>query len=193
MFTENKKQIFDAIAASDRIAIFRHIRMDGDCVGASKGLQRILQLTWPEKEVFLIDEDTAKYLEFMGPEDEEVADSVYESALGIVVDTASEARISNQKYKLCRELIKIDHHIPLEDYGHINWVEEERTVYSHQGLTYGGLVMGDELTAIRVMDIFTAMLDWMRLQLGAVRMVYKPIPYIYNIYRSFVAPFLFMA
>ena len=61
-----------------------------------------------------------------------------------------------------------------------NWVEEERTVYSHQGLTYGGLVMGDELTAIRVMDIFTVMLDWMRLQLGAVRMVYKPIPYIYN-------------
>ncbi len=60
-----------------------------------------------------------------------------------------------------------------------NWVDEERTVYSHQGLTYGGVVMGDELTAIRVMDIFTVMLDWMRLQLGAIRMVYKPIPYIY--------------
>lgn len=61
-----------------------------------------------------------------------------------------------------------------------NWVEGERTVYSHQGLTYGGLVMGDELTSVRVMDIFAAMLDWMRTQLGAVRMVYKPIPYIYN-------------
>lgn len=61
-----------------------------------------------------------------------------------------------------------------------NWMEEELTVYSHQGLTYGGIVMGDELTAIRVMDIFTVMLDWMRLQLGAIRMVYKPIPYIYG-------------
>ena len=24
------------------------------------------------------------------------------------------------------------------------WVESERTVYSHQGLTYGGLIVGDE-------------------------------------------------
>lgn len=61
-----------------------------------------------------------------------------------------------------------------------NWVEEERTVYSHQGLTYGGLVMGGGLTAIRVLDIFVAMLDWMRAELGAARMVYKPIPYIYS-------------
>ena len=62
-----------------------------------------------------------------------------------------------------------------------NWVETEHTVYSHQGLTYGGLVMGNELTTIRAMDIFTAMTEWMRTQLGAVRMVYKPIPYIYSL------------
>lgn len=61
-----------------------------------------------------------------------------------------------------------------------NWVEAERTVYSHQGLTYGGLVMGDELTCIRVIDIFENMLAWMRTQLGAVRLVYKPVPYIYS-------------
>lgn len=61
-----------------------------------------------------------------------------------------------------------------------NWVEEERCVYAHQGLTYGGLVMGEELTSIRVLDIFDTVLEWMRTELGAVRMVYKPIPYIYN-------------
>lgn len=61
-----------------------------------------------------------------------------------------------------------------------NWVEGERTVYSHQGLTYGGLVIGDELTSVRVMDVFAAMLDWMHTRLGAVRMIYKTIPYIYN-------------
>lgn len=61
-----------------------------------------------------------------------------------------------------------------------NWVEEERTVWSHQGLTYGGLLMGDQLTSIRVMELFAGILDWMRQHLGAVRMVYKPIPYIYR-------------
>ena len=119
--------VLQKIKEYNRIMIFRHVRNDGDCVGASKGLKRIIQLTWPEKEVYLIDHDTAKYLEFMGPEDAEVSDEIYSSSLGIVVDTASEARISNKKYTLCKELVKIDHHIPLENYGNCQWVEEERS------------------------------------------------------------------
>ena len=124
---EIKKQILDKIKEYDRIMLFRHVRNDGDCVGATKGLKRILQISFPEKEIYLIDEDTAKYLEFMGPEDELVADELYADALGIVIDTASEARISNKKYALCKELIKIDHHIPLESFGNLIWVEEERS------------------------------------------------------------------
>lgn len=127
MNKEIMELILKKIREYDRIMLFRHVRNDGDCVGASKGLKSIIKQTWPEKEVYLIDSDTAKYLEFMGPEDEEVPDNIYESALGIVVDTASEARISNKKYKLCKELIKIDHHIPLENYGDYQWVEEERS------------------------------------------------------------------
>ena len=119
--------IFDRIEAFSSILLFRHIRIDGDCVGATKGLKEILRLTWPEKEVYLIDAETAKYLEFMGPEDEDVPDEIYADALGIVLDTASEMRISNKKYSLCREVIKIDHHIPLEHYGTLEWVEEERS------------------------------------------------------------------
>ena len=125
MSFEKKKAILEKIRQYDRIMIFRHVRNDGDCVGASKGLKAIIQLTWPEKEVYVIDEQTSEYLAFLGPEDEPVADELYKDALGIVVDTASEARISNPKYVLCKELIKIDHHIPLEDYGNLSWVEED--------------------------------------------------------------------
>ena len=122
-----KEQILQKIKEYNRIMLFRHVRNDGDCVGATKGLKRILQLTWPEKEIYLIDADTAAYLEFMGPEDAPVEDALYADALGIVLDTASEARISNKKYNLCKELIKIDHHIPLEGYGALQWVEEDRS------------------------------------------------------------------
>ena len=124
---EVKKQILEKIKEYDRIMIFRHVRNDGDCVGATKGMKRILQLSFPEKEIYLIDSEKAEYLAFMGPEDEEIADEKYAEALGIVIDTASEARISNKKYKLCKEVIKIDHHIPLESYGCMQWVEEERS------------------------------------------------------------------
>lgn len=127
MNKEIKQQILGKIKEYDKIFLFRHIRNDGDCVGATKGLKRILQLTFPNKKIYLIDDDHAEYLEFLGPEDDAVEDSEYIGALGIVIDTASEARISNKKYKLCKELIKIDHHIPLENYGDIMWVEEHRS------------------------------------------------------------------
>ena len=124
---EIKQTILNKIKEYSTIFLFRHVRNDGDCVGATKGLKSIITATWPEKNVYIIDADTAKYLEFMGPEDAEMPEESYASALGIVLDTASEARISNRKYTLCRELIKIDHHIPLEQYGDLQWVEEERS------------------------------------------------------------------
>ena len=126
MNMEIKQEILQKIKEYQRIFLFRHVRNDGDCVGATKGLKGILKASFPDKEIYLIDEDTAAYLEFMGPEDAPVDKALYEDALGIVLDTASEARISNKNYKKCKELIKIDHHIPLESYGVINWVEEER-------------------------------------------------------------------
>jgi len=127
MNLETKQLIFEKIKKYQRIFLFRHVRPDGDCMGATKGLKEILCATWPEKEIYLIDAEKAAYLEFMGPDDAPVEDALYADALGIVLDTASEARISNKNYKLCKELIKIDHHIPLENYGNFQWVEEERS------------------------------------------------------------------
>ena len=127
MNLEIKQAIFDKILEYDRIFLFRHVKNDGDCVGATKGFKALLQASWPEKEVYLIDDDTSAYLAFLGPEDAPVDDLLYDDALGIVLDTASEARISNKNYKRCKELIKIDHHIPVETYGDLVWVEEERS------------------------------------------------------------------
>ena len=127
MNREVKEQILQKIKDYNRIFLFRHVRPDGDCTGATKGLADILRKSFPEKEIYVIGGETAKYLEFMGPEDAPVEESCYEGALGIVLDTASEARISNKNYQRCAEVIKIDHHIPLEHYGCINWVEEERS------------------------------------------------------------------
>ena len=124
---EVKQKILNKIREYDTIFLFRHVRNDGDCVGATKGMKSLITATWPDKQVYIIDAETAKYLEFMGPEDAEMPDERYADALGIVLDTASQARISNKKYTLCKELIKIDHHIPLEPYGDLQWVEEERS------------------------------------------------------------------
>lgn len=119
--------VLDKIKAYDRIFIFRHYRPDGDAIGSTKGLCAMLRLTYPEKDIRLQNADFSEYLSFLGPEDPIAPDEEYASALGIVVDTATPDRISNQKYALCKELIKIDHHIPVNSYAPTEWVEEERS------------------------------------------------------------------
>ncbi len=127
MYFEQKKTILDKIKQYDKIIIFRHKRPDGDAVGSTKGLREILRLTFPEKDIRLINCDYADYVAFLGDEDAAVEDSFYSDALAIVLDTATADRISNQKFSLCREIIKLDHHINLEHYGDYEWVEEERS------------------------------------------------------------------
>ena len=122
-----KQAIFEKIKAYPRIMLFRHIRMDGDCVGASKGLKEMIRATFPDKEVLLVDAQHSDFLAFLGPDEDAVPDETYRDALAIVVDTSEKSRISNPKYALCREIIKIDHHIETDLYGHLNWVEEERS------------------------------------------------------------------
>ena len=124
---ENMTTILNKIKEYNKIIIFRHFRPDGDAVGSTKGLQRILKLTYPEKTVLLVNNDYADYLTFLGGEDGPISDEEYADALGIVCDTATAKRISNQKFSLCREIVKIDHHIPVESYGNYEWVEEERS------------------------------------------------------------------
>ena len=124
---ENMKKVLDKIKEYKKIFIFRHFRPDGDAIGSTKGLKRILELTYPDKEIYLQNADFSDYLAFLGAEDEIFSDEAYADALGIVMDTATAARISNQKYALCKELVKIDHHIPVESYGQTEWVEEERS------------------------------------------------------------------
>ena len=124
---EVMRAILEKIKEYNRIIIFRHLRPDGDAVGSTKGFQALLKLNFPEKEIYLQNSDYCDYMKFLGAEDEPIADELYADALGIVIDTATVDRISNKKYELCRELIKIDHHIDIKPYGDISWVEEERS------------------------------------------------------------------
>ena len=53
------------------------------------------------------------------------------------------------------------------------------TLYSHQGLTYGGLIMDIEVTAYDVVQLFRELNDWLRTA-GIRRVVYKPVPWVYH-------------
>ena len=122
-----KRRILDKIKEYDRIVISRHIRPDGDAVGSTQGLAGMLRLSFPEKDIRVINSDHSDYVSFLGDEDGEADDAFYSDALVIVLDTATPDRVSNKKYTLGREKVKIDHHIDIKPYGDISWVEEERS------------------------------------------------------------------
>ena len=126
MNEELKRRILDKIESYDTVIVSRHIRPDGDAVGSTKGLVKILRDTYPEKKIYLINEDFSDYLAFLSGEDT-APDEVYEGALQIVIDTGTTARISNRNFRKAKEVIKIDHHIEADPYGDINWVEDFRS------------------------------------------------------------------
>ena len=53
------------------------------------------------------------------------------------------------------------------------------TLYSHQGLTFGGFITQDSMRQSKMLDCFALLRDYMR-TLGMRRLIYKSIPYIYH-------------
>jgi len=125
MELEIKKSILERIKAHDSIVIVRHVKPDGDCMGSSIGLREILRASFPDKKVYSFGGSKADYLEFIGTEDEEEDEEICRNSLLIVVDTATFDRIDSNHAGVAQEIIKIDHHIPVDDYGTINYVRED--------------------------------------------------------------------
>lgn len=53
------------------------------------------------------------------------------------------------------------------------------TFFTHQGLTYGGLVMSERCTTAEVLTLFQEMNHWL-MELGLIQVRYKPVPSIYS-------------
>ncbi|MDE6638716.1 MAG: GNAT family N-acetyltransferase [Muribaculaceae bacterium] len=55
----------------------------------------------------------------------------------------------------------------------------DRIFSSHAGLTYGGLVMSRNITAVEVIEIFRLLMSYLS-DNGFLKFIYKPIPHIYH-------------
>lgn len=113
-------QIYELIKEFNTIIIHRHERPDGDALGSQIGLKEAIIATFPDKNVFAVGDMIDKY-NWMGKMDE-IDNSVYENALVIIVDCGGEKLICDERYKLGKYIIKIDHHIAQGEYGNLAYV-----------------------------------------------------------------------
>lgn len=114
------KDIFSTIKKYETIIIHRHQRPDPDAIGSQVGLAEILRASFPDKQVYQVG-GPVEGLEFLALMND-IEDSVYKGALVIATDTANSPRISDDRYSLGEQLIKIDHHPNDEPYGDLVWV-----------------------------------------------------------------------
>jgi hypothetical protein len=56
---------------------------------------------------------------------------------------------------------------------------KDTTLFSHQGLTFGGLVMSEKCTTAKVCQLFVELNDMLR-ENGVKRVVYKAVPWVYH-------------
>ncbi|WP_414052373.1 DHH family phosphoesterase [Macrococcus animalis] len=113
-------ELIETINAYETIIIFRHVRPDPDALGSQLGFKHAIQKLFPNKKVYAVG-STVDNLGFIGAMDN-ISDEIFKDALALVLDTANAPRIDDERYQLCKEIIKIDHHPPVDQYGKINIV-----------------------------------------------------------------------
>ena len=114
------EQIKQLIEKYNRIIIHRHKNPDGDAYGSQLGLKRIIELNYPEKEVYAVGDINT--FQFLGDLDI-IPDDYYPEALVIIVDVCVTYMISDDRYKNAKEILVIDHHLNQPDFECVSFIE----------------------------------------------------------------------
>ncbi|WP_125545869.1 DHH family phosphoesterase [Levilactobacillus lindianensis] len=140
--------ILEQIKKFKTIIIHRHQRPDPDCIGAQLALRDILRASFPEKAIYAVGKHYPG-LDWMGQADQDVSDDVYQDALVIVVDTANQPRVDDERWQTGAEVIKIDHHPNEDAFGDLQWVLDQASstseiIYDWFAVNQTDLVMPDD-------------------------------------------------
>lgn len=116
------KKLFEQIEKYEHIVLYRHVNPDFDAFGSQIGLYLVLKEHYKNKKFYLAGSTKSyAYSMFIDCYDQQMPNFNSDKVLGIVLDTANTDRIDDESYKQCDFLVKIDHHIVVEQYGHLNY------------------------------------------------------------------------
>lgn len=120
------KKIFETVKKYDKIILARHIGPDPDALGSVNGFKEIIKETFPNKEVYSVGAIATKF-KFMGDVDK-VKEDIFKDSLLIVCDTPNLPRIDGiEDINVFKEVIKIDHHPEIDDFGNIKWIDDTKS------------------------------------------------------------------
>ena len=123
MYNNIHKKIYKKIKKYNKIVIARHVGPDPDALGSSIGLKEIIKNTFPNKEVYVVGTPASKF-KYIGSIDQ-FNEEMYSNSLLIVTDTPDKKRVDGVEVDRFKEVIKIDHHPFIEDFGGIEYIDDQ--------------------------------------------------------------------
>lgn len=129
---DTMNKIIDLIRQYDQILLYRHINPDDDALGSQAAMYYYIKTYFPDKNVVLMGAFTSDLVPHYFTEIPEAKINEVPS-LAIVMDTANKERVDGS-LQPANYIVKIDHHLIVEQFGDLNIVEE-KTIACAQILT----------------------------------------------------------
>lgn len=101
------EDILAKVMGYQTIIIHRHTKPDLDAIGSQVGLKEILTENFPNKHIYVVG-DVNRF--DMENDMQIISDEIYKDALVFILDVAVKHMVSDDRYKLSKEVIVIDHH-----------------------------------------------------------------------------------
>lgn len=114
--------LLETIESYETITIFRHVNPDCDAVGSQLGLKSWIHDNYPNKKVYALGHQKCTQADWPTPD--KCEDEIIQSSLAIVLDTANEDRVDDDRFHLASKIIKIDHHPNKEPFGDVMYVDD---------------------------------------------------------------------
>lgn len=101
------EDILAKVMGHQTIIIHRHTKPDFDAIGSQVGLKEILVENFPNKHIFVVGDQNRFD---MDNDMQTIPDDLYHEALVFILDVAVKHMVSDERYKLAKDVIVIDHH-----------------------------------------------------------------------------------
>ncbi len=144
------KKIYKQIKKYDNIVIARHINVDPDALACQSALKESINLTFPNKKVYLIGTGPAKF-NFIGKLNRNIDFTSMEKVLLIVADTPDKRRVDELDLVKYDYSIKIDHHPYIETFCDIELIDDTKSSASemiYELIESTGLKMNKKIAEI---------------------------------------------
>ncbi|MDR3215279.1 MAG: bifunctional oligoribonuclease/PAP phosphatase NrnA [Bacilli bacterium] len=127
----NSEVLLNKIMVYDNICLYAHQFPDPDALGSQFGLKQFISDNFPGKKVYALGKNNDSLNGTIFPLRDEVNEDIIKNSLVIVLDTANISRIDDELFQLGKEIIKIDHHPEVDEYGQFNIVETDKCATSY--------------------------------------------------------------